>query len=465
MSYVIVNRRPDKSYYDYMLWVPKSDPQVEKLKTRTSFLVPAKNSKGFKILSLWRQQPRHVLFPRHIRADVEPIKLIPPFQKIDVRSKITLDYQGTTHQREAIDAWMQAGHGILNLACGKGKTVIALEAIARMKVPTLVIVHTRDLLIQWTNQAKKFLDGVSIGKVQGSPSTWTWKRDVVIGSLQTLVLYQDDIPLDMRGYFGAVIWDEVHHLGAERFSETADLFLGNRFGLSATVFRGDGQQQVYLQHLGPIFYSDLSQQLKPKFYFLATPTKLDFSNPKVRMSIYDRRGLPNIAKTRVYVAMQEDRIEWELKIYRSLRRHGRQVLVLSHSVEHLKTLAARMAETGLCIGTIKSQVRYQALQNHDIVFATTSLAKEGLDREDFDTLVISTPFGGGIDGANLFQQAVGRILRPMSGKNPVVLIFDDIRVPPLHRMVRQIYRMIRTWPADQGGPYAFEYVTPDKLKL
>ena len=466
----VVERKPGVFYRDTSWWVPLDHPAADYVRRRTTLLIPAKNGPGFDYLDMWKQARHHIVIPKYFPlwavlkeyggVPDKVVNITGKFEHVDFTSAIKLDYHGTTHQRPAYEAWMKKGSGILNLACGKGKTVVALHAIASAKVPALVVVHTGSLLTQWREQAKKFLPGVKVGSIRGNPNRWSWRgKGIVIATLQTLVLHNDKITPELRGRFGTIIWDEVHHLGAEKFSETADMFIGNRYGLTATVNRGDATDNVYYYHLGKVFYSDLSQQLIPKIYFIPTPVRVDLHDPEVTRNMTDKTGSWNIPRVRGYVASMIDRLEWEAALYRRLRRAGRVTLVLSHSVKHLDILSEMVEHSGLCTGSVTDlDIRTQALLGHDIVFATTQLAREGLDRQEFDTLVISTPFGSGVAGANNFQQAIGRILRPVPGKRPVVIILDDINIPPLHNMVRGLIHMVRRWPSSQGGPLDFDYL-------
>ncbi len=53
------------------------------------------------------------------------------------------------YQREALERWDAANHrGVVALPTGSGKTVVALAAIAKLAVATLVLVPTRVLLDQ-----------------------------------------------------------------------------------------------------------------------------------------------------------------------------------------------------------------------------------------------------------------------------------------------------------------------------
>src|SRR5690242_11507603 len=54
------------------------------------------------------------------------------------------------YQEDALAAWLAAnGRGVVVLPTGAGKTVLALMAIARLGVRTLVVVPTNELLNQW----------------------------------------------------------------------------------------------------------------------------------------------------------------------------------------------------------------------------------------------------------------------------------------------------------------------------
>lgn len=468
MKGIVIRRKPGVFYVDYNLWVPKAYPKAERIRRMTTILAPADNKAGFREVYLWREAKHHLVIPRYFPLPRKPSPedfkwriIKAEFPKVRFESNIVLDGLGTDHQEPAFEAWMKSGHGILNLACGKGKTVIALQGIASIGHPAIVIVHTTSLMKQWKDAVGKFL-GIQAGIIRGKPESWSWRKEIVIASLQTLVKYRYSVTPAMKGWFGTAVWDEVHHLGADKFSLTADLFLGHRYGLSATVSRGDSLDLRYSYHLGQVFYSDLSQQLVPKIFFVVTPVHINMRDPRVLLAITDRSGSFNIPKIRSYVPLLPERLEWEVDFINKLRKQGRTILLLSHSVNHLQELHRRIPDAGLCIGKITDlDLRSEALLEHDIVLATTQLAREGLDRPEFDTLILSTPFGGGVAGENNFQQAVGRILREIPGKDkdPHVYIFDDARVPPLHRMVRQLMRMIRTWPKEKGGPIPYQYIT------
>ena len=85
----------------------------------------------------------------HINFVDEALKLL-PVPHLQPRTTLR-DYQ-----RDALDSWIQAGkRGTIVLPTGAGKTIVAVGAIGRLQVPTLVIVPTLDLLEQWTGYASR----------------------------------------------------------------------------------------------------------------------------------------------------------------------------------------------------------------------------------------------------------------------------------------------------------------------
>ena len=61
-----------------------------------------------------------------------------------------LQFEPRSDQVEAIESWLKHdGRGVVVLPTGAGKTVVALMALARLKLRTLIVVPTIELLYQW----------------------------------------------------------------------------------------------------------------------------------------------------------------------------------------------------------------------------------------------------------------------------------------------------------------------------
>ena len=75
-----------------------------------------------------------------------------------IRVKLSSQVVLRKEQKEACDKLILHENGILNAATGFGKTVCALYIISKLKVNTLILVPTQNLLLQWQNILKEKLE-------------------------------------------------------------------------------------------------------------------------------------------------------------------------------------------------------------------------------------------------------------------------------------------------------------------
>lgn len=382
----------------------------------------------------WRSKAGEIVDLRDTAPKVRPIRHF-----IKLRDKT---------QAEASKALESTGiDKIISLACGKGKTVVSLHAASEGKrFPLLVVVHTNALKDQWRENyddngeliggIKKFygLEDHEIGHIQGPKSEWRGYK-VAIAMLHTLVLKKFEH--DFYRYWRTIIFDEVHRLGAGFFQQAASMFPGERWGLSATVEREDKLDKVFRMHVGEIVYKDLSQPLEPKVFFIDTGISVDMNRFMIR-----RTGKVNLGQLQTALAENErrnDLIEaWIKRAY----KQNRKILVLGERLSQLHSMAEKFQEQGydasVYVGSTKKDQRRDAL-THRIIFATQHIAKEGLDKSNLDTLIITVPFGG----EGRARQSLGRILRVHEGKQaPVCCVFvDDIGI--ISALGRKMKRFIR----------------------
>lgn len=332
-----------------------------------------------------------------------------------------------------VEEW---GDKILSLACGKGKTVVTLHSLcedAPHNLPALVVVHTQVLMEQWIKMIRRHvcmgLD--TVGRIQGEVCD-VKGHAFVVGMLQSLV--QREYPSWIYEHFRVVVYDEVHRLGAPQFSKVAPMFLGTRWGLSATHKRQDGNDKVFKLHCGQVIYTDLEQELQPKVYFVQTRMQVNLE----RMRLYRNPSKLNFAKLTNVLSDDEARNNLIMDYVHRAASKQRTGLILGERVEQLLMMASQcQVSASPLVGPMKAKDREEALTKQ-MVFATSSLAKEGLDRPLFDTLFVIIP------SANpaWLQQAFGRILRVHADKRePRVIIFEDAEVGPMvHRCNK-----IRDW--------------------
>lgn len=392
------------------LWLPKGVVHPQRLKDSLQVFLP--NSRS--TMTLWKETSHHLIVPRQTfphsklsnMQDRRPACL--PCQFLS-----RVKWRDRT-QNDAYEAMARSDGGILNLICGKGKTVLALHHIAQRKVPALVVVHTKDLQRQWIDEAQKHLHiPGNIGVIQGPNADW--KHPLVIAMMQTLSSKADEWPDAMRRYFGTIIYDEVHHLSAPTFNHTVSLFPGSRWGLSATPKRSDGLEYIYKWHIGDILYSDTTPDLIPQIYFILT----DIWPPK-EVSI-DKSGQPNITKLQQWLGVHEQRNKLIASIIKDAVKKGRNILVLSHCVEQLGILQKMVGTGGVCHGDIKIDQRREVFKRDSLVFATLHLAREALDKPELDCIIFVTPFSD----EGWITQGMGRGQRAMKGKKQPIMIFME----------------------------------------
>src|SRR5918912_1020556 len=175
---------------------------------------------------------------------------IPRWQRLDLPLRETREPYA--YQLEALAAWEQAGRrGSIVLPTGAGKTFVAIEAIRRVNRSTLVVAPTIDLLHQWyARLVNAFTPDVGVyygGEKHVLPLTVTTYHSA------------GDLVAACGNAFQLVIFDEVHHLPAPNWGETAlmapaPLRLGLTAPYPAEHEQSNGRWRVE-ELIGPIVYS------------------------------------------------------------------------------------------------------------------------------------------------------------------------------------------------------------------
>jgi len=348
----VIRRDPDKGYLSTWLEVPKSLINVTATQSALSFLFTDSYTGEQRVLSLWKETTYHLLVPRAFWevgslpcgvVDCRPSR----YTEVDFKSRVKLDHlpgnngqlipTGDDVQQLSLKAMNEAMGGVLQLRCGAGKTVVALEKIAQGRVPAIVLVDNTNLLEQWLGDVQEFLvvpGGVGvIGAGQ-----FNWKKGLVLATYQTVAARADELPEEVRRWFGQIFWDEAHHVNAPTFSKTADLFYGQRYALTATPRRDDGLHIICDFHIGRVLHQDLKQPMKPRLIFKWTGLEIDLTNPSVAQAVLDVNGEIHTSKVPGYLGQWRQRLWMIMQDCIDAAAENRKILLLSNSVDEVVNL-------------------------------------------------------------------------------------------------------------------------------
>jgi superfamily II DNA or RNA helicase len=176
---------------------------------------------------------------------------VPRWQHLDLALRDTR--QPHAYQDAALAAWEAAGgRGSIVLPTGAGKTFVAIHAIHRTNRSAVVVAPTIDLLHQWYARLVNAFE-TAVGVYYGAEKT--------LHPL-TVTTYHSagDLIAEHGNTFKLIIFDEVHHLPAPSWGETA-LMSPSPFRLGLTATYPDEHEQTdgrwNLDDLiGPIVYTE-----------------------------------------------------------------------------------------------------------------------------------------------------------------------------------------------------------------
>ena len=321
------------------------------------------------------------------------------------------------YQNNIIDKYISvvkdSGGGLLDVEPGKGKTVMALNIISKLKTKTLVIVHKTFLMNQWIERIQTFLPNATIGKIQGD--TIDIDKDIVIGMLQSLSSKEYDIDW---GQFGLSVFDECHHLSAEVFSKIMINIVTNyTLGLSGTMKRKDGLTKVFEYFIGPVIHkekTDLTTEVLVKSIMVDF---ISFDDVKT-----DFRGNP-LYSLMINKLDCKERNDFIVNVIQTelTKNPKQQFMILSNTKNLLHELYEGIQKfeesIGYYLGGMKEE-KLKETESKKIILATYAMASEGLDIKTLTTLVMATPKSD-------VCQSVGRILRSKHETPMVIDIVDN----------------------------------------
>ena len=371
-------------------------------------------------------------------------------------NKISVSFQGEEReeQLEAINALLPYTNGILHATTAFGKTVTAAAIIARKKVNTLILVHSKALLKQWHDRLTEFLNidylkheeknkrgrrkvFSPIGCFDSSGNTLHGIIDIAL--IQSC-LDEDGVKPFVQDY-GMVIVDECHHVSSITFEQVLMSIKAHTiYGLTATPIRKDGHQPIIFMQCGPIrFSTDAKSQIaKQSFDRFLIPRFTSYNS-----ILEDRLSIATL-----YKYLSEDEIRNNLIVEDICKavNTGRTPIILTNRTAHVSVLAEKLKATIKNIisltgaGTTKEKreamQQLQTIPDSEqlVIVATGKYVGEGFDYPRLDTLFLALP----ISWKGLLTQYAGRLHREYEGKKDVrIYDYIDIHEPICDSMYRK----------------------------
>lgn len=407
-------------------------------------------------LKYYEQVPTGLRFPRGysnqaVLACREQLGISPQINdKRRILAEVPIQFHGElrNYQQRAVDDVANRSFGVLEAGTGSGKTVMALALIALRRQPTLIVVHTKELLYQWVERIEEFLR-VTPGRIGDGHSERAEITVAIVNSARKQVA-------DLVPEFGHLIVDECHRVPATLFTDVVSAFDSQYLlGLSATAFRSDDQMTrlIYFYMGDPVHKIDQRELtasgaiVKPEV--IIHPTDFDYRYRGDYQALItaltghegrNRQIIDDIAAVagesgEATTLVVSDRVSHCTVFEQSLQRRGLKVALLTGQTPADKRAA------------IVEEVRQGKLQ---ILVATLQLISEGFDCPGLSNLFLTTP----ITFEGRLLQVIGRIMRPAEGKQARVYDYLDHNVSALRKSANIRHKTLRkefTTAIYQGG--------------
>lgn len=320
-------------------------------------------------------------------------------------------YNLRSYQEEAVELMMVNHRGLINLATGLGKTLLATHMVQRYKKRTLIVCPSESIAKQFYSQFVACFGQNKVGFYGGGKKKIS---DITVGIAASIT---KDIVTFNNAELGLVIFDETHHTPATTFFDISRGLstVGKIFGLTATDYRSDGKDIMITGGCGPVLIRrdirwgvENGYLAEPYFIVREVPTTgKDHKDDKIKS--YKAHVLND--------ALMLQQIEQDAA---KMMAAGKSVLVLVDEVEHGKMLSTALGipfATGL---DKKSQDYVDQLNKGQVkgLIGTDGKISEGTDTQNVDVLILANF----VASKGPVIQAVGRGLRKQGSKTRCLIL-------------------------------------------
>ncbi len=321
-------------------------------------------------------------------------------------------------QKRAIEYLLNNENGIIQLLPGVGKTVISIYMIAERKKKSMILVHRDSLADQWRDRLLSFTDlqNNNISRLASKSFEEDLKKPIIISTVQSFLSLlkrkrKEFLIALNEANIGVFVADEVHtSVGAPTFSECS-IHIPSKYtyGLSATPYRYDGNEDVIRYHLGEVFSDD---DIEGTMDAKITVILLDYQIDTARRATYIRWGgefqrsryLNQIIKSKPFLEV--------IKGLLARLKNDRHLICMTERIKLIDKLYEWMphaSKSKFC-----GNAKLDTLES-TITFATPGKCRDGIDAPWKDCIIMTSPISN-------IEQLTGRVVRTAKNKKTPSII-------------------------------------------
>jgi len=369
--------------------------------------------------------------------------LTPPGPAVpkDILNKLnTINKNPYPYQIQAAKVAIEKSHGVLRMATGSGKTIVAALIVSLLGKSSIVYVIGKDLLYQihelFSNVFDEPIGIIGDGKCEIADINIAtiWTVGQALGLRVAKAEDEEDENVlavekykEIRNVIGKTqvhLFDECHLAACDTIQGICQkLNPENIYGMSASPWRDDGADLLIENYLGNVIVNLSARELINSGYLVAPLIKF------LAVPQYERKKGVYQKIYRDYVVENEERNSMIVRGAAKLVEQGYQTLVLFHSLAHgkkLYRLLNRQFSCALLSGQDDSETRIKIKKNLEAGKIDCVIASKifdiGIDLPSISGLIIA---GGGKSSVRALQR-IGRVIRKHPGKtNSAVIDFAD----------------------------------------
>jgi superfamily II DNA or RNA helicase len=320
-------------------------------------------------------------------------------------------YDLRDYQDEAVQLMLANWRGVINLATGLGKTLIACHAVKQFKTKTLIVCPSESVAKQFYDELVSAFGKNKVGFYGDGKKKI---NDITVGIAASICKYVD---VFKKENLGLIIIDETHHTPANTFFDIAVGLSGTShiFGLTATDYRSDGKDIMITGGCGPVL--------------IRRDTKWGVANGWLAEPYFIVREVPTTGKDHksekllsykehvLNSQVMKDRIQSDAA---ALMKSGKSVLILVDEVAHGKELSDALGIPFATGEDSKSQSYVDDLNAGKVpgLVGTDGKIGEGSDTKNVDALILANF----VASKGPVTQCVGRALRKQGTKTKALIL-------------------------------------------